>query len=120
MDKKKSVSKKSPDRGQIPTRSVSLDAFLVASAEEHARAKGLTLERYIGNALAARMADDPLPEEQQRIDEFLAEPGRREWLDSWRQTNVLKNPPTMADIAAACKAEDREARYEALKAKNRL
>ena len=120
MDKNSSQDKKRSAHGQFPTRSVNLERYLVENAEEHARAVGLTLERYIGNALAVQMAEDPLPDEQRRIDEFLAEPGRREWLDSWRKKNALKHPPTMADIAAAHKAEDQETRYEALKAKYRL
>ena len=124
MAKSSDQNKNSADQQQLPTRSVTFQADLVrhTSSKEpkRARAKGLTLERYIGNALAVQMASDPLPEEQRRIDEFLAEPGRREWLDSWRKKNALKHPPTMADIAAAYKAEAREIRYEALKEKYQL
>lgn len=120
IDKRRSQDKKRRDPGKLPTRSVELEQYLVESAEEHAQALGLTLERYIGNALAVRMEDDPLLEEQRQIEEFLAMPGRREWLDSWRQKNALRHPPTMADIAAAQKAEDKEARYEPLKSKSPL
>lgn len=103
--------------GSLPTRSVEIDAYLVKNAEARAQALGLSLERYIGNAISAQMERNPLPEEQRRIDEFLSEPGRREWLDSWRQKNALKRPPTMADISAAYKAEDRESYHKYLKNK---
>ncbi len=117
MEHKTNRCKKHAETTEHPKRSVSLDAALVDSVEEHAQALGISLEVYVTNALGARLQEDPLPEEQRRIDEFLAEPGRREWLDHWRVKNALKDPPTMADIAAAHKAEDREARYEYLKQK---
>ncbi len=110
---------KLPSPHKIPMRSVKLEAFIVERAEEHARAKGLTVERYIANGLRIQLGEDPLPEEQRQIDEFLAKPGRRAWLDAWRQKLAIDRPPTMADIAAAHKAEDREARYEYLKETNR-
>ena len=120
MDKKNKRNQQSPDPLALPTRTVILEAYLVKDAEKRARAKGLTLERYIGNMLAVQMEQDPLPDERRKIDEFLDEPGRREWLDSWRLKNALKDSPTMADINAAYKAEDDEIRYETLKEKHQL
>ena len=112
MEHKAKLWNKHAETTEYPKRSVSLDAALVNSVEEHAQALGISLEVYLTNALGARLQEDPLPEEQRRINEFLAEPGRKEWLEHWRVKNALKDPPTMADIAAAHKAEDRESRYE--------
>ena len=112
----KNKKRQAPDA--LPKRSVEIEAFIVDSAEKRAQYLGLGLEHYIGNLVSIGMDKHPLPEEQRQIDEFLAEPGRSEWLDGWRQKNALKDPPTMADIAAAQKAEEREARYEYLKEKH--
>ena len=117
MEHKAKLWNKHAETTEYPKRSVSLDAALVDSVEEHAQALGISLEVYLTNALGARLQEDPLPEELQRIDEFLAEPGRKEWLEHWRVKNALKDPPTMADIAAAYKAEDRESRFEYLEQK---
>ncbi len=120
MEHKTKRCKKHAETTEHPKRSVSLDAALVDSVEEHAQALGISLEVYVANALGARLQKDPLPEEQRRIDEFLAEPSRREWLEHWRLKNALWRPLTMADIAAARKAQDRETRYEYLKEKHDL
>lgn len=114
MEHKTKRRKEEAERIAYRKRSVSLDAAFVDIVEEHARALGVSLDVYITNLVSSGLDKVPLPEEQQKIDEFLADPERREWLDHWRAKNALKDPPTMADIAAAHKAEDREARYEYL------
>ena len=120
MDRKANQTEQQVQPPHLPRKWVELDAHLVEQAEQRAKAFGLTVDRYIGNVLGIGMQEEPLPEEQQRIDEFLSQPGRRAWLDAWRQRNAVMRPPTMADISAAYQAEEDEVRDQAIKGQYEL